>query len=138
MKNLVSGLDEHVARWTAENFNLPIRSYDLAVGIIDGDRIVGSVIFNSYNGWDVEISYYGPNTMTLGLVKQIARVAVNQLGVSRITARTTRNNKQMTRGVKKIGFEYEGIRHNAFGEYDAIMYGLYGKKLAKLAGKAMQ
>ena len=43
----------------------------------------------------------------------------------------------MTRGIKKIGFEYEGIAHNGYGDEDAIMYGLYGHKLARLAGKTV-
>ena len=137
MKYLLSGCDENIANWTSEKFGIRCMDYNMALGIVDDGRVVGSVLFSAYNGHDVEISYFGPNTMTLGLVKQIAKIAVNHLGVSRITARTTRNNKTMTRGVKKIGFEYEGIRHNAYGEYDAVMYGLYGDKLAKLAGKAV-
>ena len=44
----------------------------------------------------------------------------------------------MTKGIKKVGFEYEGIRHAAYGNRDAVMYGLWGKNLARLAGKTLQ
>jgi len=43
----------------------------------------------------------------------------------------------MTRGIRKVGFQYEGVRKFGYGEQDAIMYGLYGKNLAKLAGRAL-
>jgi len=140
MKQLLAGCDEYVADWTYKKFGYRPGSYDMALAIVDGSDMIGSVLFSAYNGPgpDVELRYFGPNTMTLGLVKQIANFAVNHLGVARVTVRTARNNKTMTRGVKKIGFEYEGIRHNAYGKYDAVMYGLYGDKLAKLAGKVMQ
>ena len=42
----------------------------------------------------------------------------------------------MKKGIKKIGFEFEGVRHNGYGKYDALMYGLYGANLAKLAQAA--
>jgi RimJ/RimL family protein N-acetyltransferase len=70
-------------------------------------------------------------------VKGIAKIATECLGVSRITARTSRSNKTMTRGIRKVGFQYEGVRKCGYGNQDAIMYGLYGKNLAKLAGKAL-
>ena len=104
---------------------------------MEGICIVGSIMWHAYRGHDIEISYYGPKTMTLGIARECARVAVDHFGVSRVSARTSRANKSMTRGVKKIGFEYEGIIHHGYGEKDAVMYGLYGKNLARLAGKEM-
>lgn len=137
MKTFLYNNDPAVARWTFEKFQIKPTSYEMAMGIIDNGELVGSVIWHAYNGNDIEISYYGPKTMTLGLARTCARIAVDYFGVSRVTARTAKNNKAMTRGVRKIGFEYEGIRHNAYGEHDAVMYGLYGKNLARLAGKEL-
>ena len=138
MKHLLAGCDEEVAQWTYNKFGYRPAHYDMALAVIDDGALVASVLFHAYNGPDVELSYFGPNTMTLGIVKQIMNVAVNHLGVSRVTVRTARNNKIMTRKIKKIGFEYEGIRKHGYGQYDAVMYGLYGDKLARLAGKVMQ
>ena len=134
MKQLLYGYDQQVAVWTAEMFNVYPGKYEMAVGIIDGNTIVGSIIWNAYRGHDIEISYYGPKTMTLGIARECARLAVDHFGVSRVTARTMKSNKTMTRGVKKIGFEYEGIIHS---HNDEVMYGLYGKNLARLAGKEL-
>ena len=135
---LITGRDIEIADWAFTTFNFHPTQFCMAVGVATKDAgLVGACLFHAHNGPDVELSYYGPNTLTLGLVKRLAQIAVERLGVSRITARTSRANKVMTRGIKKIGFEYEGIRKCGYGSQDAVMYGLYGKNLAKLAGKAM-
>ena len=137
MKNLILGRDVEIAAWAFKTFGFHPTQYCMAVGVASEEGLVAACMFHAHNGPDVELSYYGPNTLTLDLVKKIAKVAVEVLGVSRITARTSRSNKTMTRGIKKIGFEYEGIRKCGYGSQDAVMYGLYGKNLAKLAGKVM-
>jgi len=138
MKNLVLGHDAEIASWAFHTFNFHPTQFCMAIGIAEPTKgLVAACLFHAHNGPDVELSYYGPNTLTLDLVKRIAKIAVEVLGVSRITARTSRSNKTMTRGIKKIGFEYEGIRKCGYGSQDAVMYGLYGKNLARLAGKAL-
>lgn len=137
MKTLVLGHDAEVAMWAFASFNYEPAPFCMAVGIVEtGKGIVGACLFHAHNGPDVELSYYGPGTLTLPLVKGIARIAVKHLGVSRITARTARNNR-LRKSIHKLGFEFEGVRKCAYGEHDALMYGLYGKNLARLAGKAL-
>jgi len=135
MKRLVCGHDDQVADWTFRTFQIPPHRYEMCIGICEEDKIVGSIMWQAYRGHDIEISYFGPKTMTLGIARACAKMAMEYWGVSRVTARTSRSNKMMTRGIKKIGFEYEGVCHHGYGNEDAIMYGLYGHKLAKLAGK---
>jgi RimJ/RimL family protein N-acetyltransferase len=137
MKQLVYGHDEQIAAWTQNMFGVSPYKYDMAVGIIENGELVGSVMWHAFRGHDIEISYYGPKTMTLGIARECARVAIDHFGVSRVTARTAKSNKTMTRKVMKIGFEYEGIVHAGYGKQDAVMYGLYGKNLARLAGKEL-
>ena len=136
MKRLIAGHDEQVAAWTFVNFNVTPHKPEMAIAIVEDDQIIGSILWEQYTGNNIEISYYGPNTMTLGIARACAKMAMDHWGVSRVTARTSRGNKQMTRGIKGVGFEYEGICHDHYGKgQDAIMYGLYGHKLARLAGK---
>lgn len=138
MKALLIGHDAEVAGWAFRTFNFHPTQFCMAVGILDQHHsLVAACLFHAHNGPDVELSYYGPNTLSLDIVKGIAKIAVEHLGVSRITARTARSNKVMTRGIRKVGFEFEGVRKCGYGDQDAIMYGLYGKNLAKLAGKAL-
>jgi len=138
MKRLVVGHDEEIAEWTFDTFRMRPVQYDMAIGIVDHGNLVGSVLWHAYSGSDIEISYYGPKTMTLGIARAMARMAMDYWNVSRVSAKTSRKNKIMTRGIKKIGFEYEGIKHLAYGDEDAVMYGLYGKNLHRLAGRTLQ
>ena len=138
MKRLICGRDEEIAEWTFDKFHLrPVR-YDMAIGIVDDSELVGSVLWHAYNGDDIEISDYGPKTMTLGIARAMAKMAIDYWGVSRVSAKTARSNRKMTRGIKKIGFEWEGTKHCAYGDEDAIMYGLWGKNLYRLAGRSLQ
>ncbi len=137
MKTFLLGHDVEVANWAFNTFNFHPTQFCMAVGILEKNSLVAACLFHAHNGPDVELSYYGPNTLSLDVVKGIAKIAVEHLGVSRITARTSRSNKQMKRGIHKVGFEFEGVRKCGYGDQDALMYGLYGKNLAKLAGKAL-
>jgi len=138
MKVLVTGNDALVVDWTWRNFGVLCTKVDLAIGIVENKEMVGAAVFQAHNGPDIELSYYGPGTITLGIAKELARIAVDHFGVSRVTVRTARANKALARGYRKMGFVFEGIRHCAYGEQDAVMYGLFGNNLAKLAGKVMQ
>jgi hypothetical protein len=136
--SFVIGRDIEVANWAFTTFGIVPTQFCMAIGIMHPDKgIIAACLFHAHSGPDVELSYYGPNTLTLELVKGIAKIAVDHLGVSRITARTSRQNKTVTRGIKGIGFAFEGVRHCGYGDQDALMYGLYGKKLARLAGKEL-
>lgn len=138
MKTFVLGHDVEIAHWAFSTFNFEPTPFCMAVGIAEKDKgLVAACLFHSHNGPDVELSYYGPGTVTLPIVRGIAKIAVEYLGVSRITARTTKSNKLVTRGIKGLGFEFEGIRKCGYGDQDAVMFGLYGKNLARLAGKAL-
>lgn len=138
MKTLVCGNDALIVQWTFETFGVICTGTNLAVGIVEDGKIVAAAFFQAHNGPDIELSYYGPGTMTLGIVKGLAKIAVDHFGVSRVTARTAKSNKEAARGFRKIGFVYEGLRHHGYGEQDAVMYGLFGARLARLAGKEMQ
>lgn len=133
----ILGHDVEIANWAFSTFGFYPTQFNMAIGIAEPDKgLIAACLFHAHNGPDVELSYYGPGTLTLPIVKGIARIAVETLGVSRITARTARNNK-LRKSIHKVGFEFEGVRKCAYGEHDALMYGLYGKNLARLAGKAL-
>ncbi len=137
MKTFLLGRDTEVANWAFHTFGFVATSFNMAIGIMEDGHLVAAAMYHAHNGPDVELSYYGPKTMNFVVARKLAQIALDYLGVSRITARTTKSNKIITRGIKKIGFEYEGIRHCGYGTQDAVMFGLYGRNLAKLAGRAL-
>ena len=77
MKQLVPDKDGLVAEWTFQTFNQPRHHYEMCFGIMDEGKLVGSVMWEAYRVHDIEISYYGPNTMTLGVARQCARLAMD-------------------------------------------------------------
>jgi RimJ/RimL family protein N-acetyltransferase len=138
MKILATGNDELVIGWIYTMFGIVCTNIDLAVAVLEDGKIVGAAVYHAHNGPDIELSYYGPKSVTLGVAKGVAKIAVDHFGVSRITVRTAKDNEIMNKSIHKLGFVREGIRHHAYGENDAIMYGLFGRKLARLAGKVIQ
>lgn len=140
MKILATGDNRMIEDMAFAKFGVMPLGCNLAVAVLENEQMVGAAFFHAHNGPDVEISYYGPRTMTLDVVKGLAKIAVEHLGVSRVTARAsaTPDHKKIRKGFAKIGFEYEGTRKCGYGDKDAVMFGLYGRKLARLAGKVLQ
>jgi hypothetical protein len=68
---LLLGEDILVTSWANKSFNLFPVQYFRAVGIIDTDKgkIVGAAIFQNYTGTNVNLSYYGKNTLSAGIVR---------------------------------------------------------------------
>lgn len=139
-KILATGNNRDIEEMAFAKFGIAPLGCNLAVAVLENGQMVAAAFFHAHNGPDVEISYYGPRTMTLDVVRGLAKIAVEHLGVSRVTARAaaTPDHKRIRKGFTKIGFEYEGTRKCGYGNKDAIMYGLYGRKLARLAGRTMQ
>lgn len=133
----VVGHDIAVANWAFTTYRFSPTPFCMAIGFAtEREGLVSACLFHAHNGPDVELSYYGQGTVTLPIVRRIARIAVNELGVSRITVRTTRKNP-LRKKIHKLGFQFEGVRKYGYGDQDALMYGLFGKALARLAGKAL-
>ncbi len=74
MKTLIHDQDGSVAGWTFATFGIPPHKYEACFGIVENSQIIGSVMWEAYRGHDIEVSYFGPNTMTRGLMKACARL----------------------------------------------------------------
>ena len=139
MNDLLFGYDKQIAKWAFGKFKFNPTPYVMAIGVINDDKeVVGAALFQEYNGHNVELAYYGPNTLTPHIVRTLASVAMNGLHCDRMTVRTGKKNKALTKSIKKLGFVYEGIQRRFYGNDDAVMFGLYGNNLARLAGTRIQ
>lgn len=125
--------DKEIADWTFKTFNIEPWPVVLAVGLLKGNELVGSFMFQEYNGSNAELSFYGPGSVTPRVVREIARVALLLLKVSRLTVRTKRQNKHVARFVTNIGFQFEGIQKMFYGTEDAVLYGLLKPDLIRIA-----
>jgi RimJ/RimL family protein N-acetyltransferase len=114
--------------------------YFRAVGIIDTDKgkIVGAAIFQNYTGTNVNLSYYGKNTLSAGIVRSLAKMAV-EMGVARGTLITSKRNRRLIRSLLKLGFKVEGTQRCFYGYEDTarntgVRLVMFRDDLKKLGG----
>lgn len=119
MKGLLLGSDEIVAEWAYKLYNLYPLPVNKALGILDGTKLIGACLFQNYNGVNIELSYYGPRTLTLGIVRFIATTALTDFNVARLTVVTSQRNKRLVRSCLKIGFKVEGTQRRFYGHDDS-------------------
>lgn len=110
--------DELAANWLFTCYLQRRYSYDRCVGIIRNGELVGAVLFQSFNGYNVEVSYYGKNTMTPGIIRCLAGYILKEFDPSRLTAMVPKRAKSWTKSLLKLGFRVEGIARCYYGKAD--------------------
>lgn len=138
MSVLLFGRDEAVAQWVARGLKVNFHPPYVAVGVLGSDgALVGGAVFNEMTGRNVDFTYYGPGTLRRDVARKFAHFAFVGLKVLRVTCRTRRRNRALTRTLPKLGFRYEGTMRCYYGASrgdDGIQYGL----LASDAGRILR
>lgn len=136
---LLFGHDKTVADWASKQTGAPLRGWHHAVGIIDRTGLlVGCASFHDMNGSNVEICFHGPSCATLSIARGLARFAFEGLKAHRVSARTPRQNKAISRHLPRFGFKFEGVLKHYYGpnkRLDAIMFGLLREDAGFLIGR---
>ena len=130
--------DRQVAEYLFTNHVKPRMNYDAALGLLDDEVLVGGILLQSWNGFNVELSYYGLGTMTAGVIRCIAKILVSTLNPSRVTVTVNRKDRGMIRGLPKLGFVLEGTQRRFYGDQDirrntGVRFVLFREKLERLA-----
>jgi hypothetical protein len=115
---LLFNSDELVANWLFACYLQRRYSYDRAVGLVRNGELVGAVLFQGWNGANVEVSYYGKNTMTPGIIRCLAVYILQEFDPARLTAMVPKRAKGWTRSLLKLGFRVEGIARCYYGKRD--------------------
>jgi RimJ/RimL family protein N-acetyltransferase len=110
--------DEVVMNYILRKYSLIPIKYEQAVGILVEGDLSGGVLFHNWNGFNVELSYYGEWTMTPGIIKCLARILVSTFKVSRVTVTVTQRNRKFIRSLQKLGFALEGVQRRFYGSQD--------------------
>lgn len=137
--SLLIGEDNLVATWAFETYKVFPIPINKAIGITDKDgKLAGAAIFHYYNGICVELSYYGKNTITVGVARALARVAVGVFNASRVTVITSKRNRSLMRGLLKIGFKLEGHQRCYYGPEDTnsntgVRFVMFRERINELA-----
>ena len=135
---LVLGHDEAVGVFAAERLGVPIVPPFTSMGIVDdNNQLVGAIIYNGFNGANIEVSVYAPGALHRRFIRAVLAYPFEQLNVIRLTARTKRSNKIMCKLFPRFGFVYEATLKNYFGPSrgdDAVLYRMTRSEAAKWLG----
>lgn len=136
---LVIGEDRRIAEWAYATFNRHRAPYDRVLGIVDPNGVlVGAIILHNFNGANIELSYYGPNTVSVGIVRSVARVILTEFNASRVTVVTPKRNKHLISSIQKLGWKLEGAQRCYYGHKDCrrntgVRFAMFREQIEYLA-----
>jgi RimJ/RimL family protein N-acetyltransferase len=121
MYGLVFGIDHYVAKWQKDNYGwAEIFLYDQCIGICDDKQnLKGAIFLHGYNGNDIQLSYYGEQTLSVGIARSVARFILEQFDPSRLTVIVSKRNKRLIRSCQRFGFRLEGVQRRYYGKIDS-------------------
>ena len=131
----IFGQEDRVLPWVGERIGYEFAKPAFTIGFLRGGDLVAGIVFNGYTGPNVDVSFAGHGELSVRAIRVGMTFAFRDLGVLRMTARTRRGNKALTRGLPKIGFRYEGVMRNYYGPHrkdDAVQFGLLAQDAARL------
>lgn len=142
-KGILIGCDSQVAAWAFETQRRTPVLVDRAFGVIENDALIGAILFTSYNTVNVELSWYGKNSMSAGIVRAIARILLYELRVARCTVTVPKRPSYLTKKLHKFGFRYEGVQRRFYGPTDSdrhkgCRFVLFREDLEKIAGEQLK
>jgi RimJ/RimL family protein N-acetyltransferase len=133
--HLIYGLSDAVAAWTGDKLGYWIAPPLHAIGIADADGMpIGGIVFNDWNGYNLEISIYGPGAMNRRTIAAAYTYAFTVAKATRLTGRVKRSNTALKAMLPRLGFELEGVLHHYYGagrNNDAFIYRLDPQAAAK-------
>lgn len=115
---LLFDCDALVAQYLFKLYNWKPFKYDHAIGLLVNNSLQGAIIFHCFNGSNVELSYYGKATLTVGVARALAQFSIAAFNPSRVTIITSKRNKRYIRSFQKLGFKLEGTQHCFYGHRD--------------------
>lgn len=122
-KGLLLDADDFVAAWAFQTYNKVPMKVDRALGIIENGQLVGAALFSSYNSMNAELSYYGKGTVTVGIIRALARIALYELRLARCTVIVPKRPSYLLKKLPvKFGFRYEGVQRRHYGPTDAARH----------------
>jgi hypothetical protein len=130
--------DAQVAEYLFRCHVRPTMKYDAAIGILTDGELAGGILLQSWNGFNVELSYYGPRTLTPGIIRCLARVLLTVFNLSRVTVTVSRKRRGVMRGLRKLGFVVEGTQRCFYGIQDTnrntgVRFVMFRKRVEQLA-----
>jgi hypothetical protein len=129
---LIFGEDNRVAEWVGKNLGITMSPpYTAIGGTVDEKTLSVGVVFNNWNGFNFDISLYGPGALSRAAIAGVYDYVFRQAGAIRLTAYTRRSNENMQKLLPRFGFEPEGESKLYFGNEDALRFYLLREQAEK-------
>ena len=132
---LIFGCDEVVAAWVAERAGFIIYPPFVSIGATrDGQSLCAGVVFNGWNGSNIEITLASDRGMTRGAIRGVYAYVFDQIKAQRVTAHTRRSNKTMRKILPRLGFQFETVAKRFYGSTkadDAFAFVLFPENARK-------
>jgi len=122
---------ESVCKWVSDVIDgRPMFCYDdpklTAMAFVNEGKIVIGVVFHNYRETDIEMAcaVLDRKSVNRGVLRLIYSYPFIQLGCTRVTSIVDRNNKDILKFNRRLGYVPEGVIRRAFGDHDAILFGM--------------
>ncbi|MDZ7355871.1 MAG: GNAT family N-acetyltransferase [candidate division KSB1 bacterium] len=128
MRRLVFNEDDRVTKWVFER--LPYSNDHTpctALGLESNGQLIAGVVFNSYNGFDINITLAAEHGRIWARPQWICAVfsyVFLQLQCRRCTVHVAFENEASRRVIEGLGFKYEGLLRDALPGDDVVIYGM--------------
>jgi RimJ/RimL family protein N-acetyltransferase len=132
---LLLGHDAEVAEWAGKRLGAKFYPPYVAWGVLSAEgELVAALVFNEFQrGGNISLSLVGSAAIRRDVLRRAARYVFQQLGCTRVTARTRRTNIT-TRRILGRSWEFEGTAKRWFGpmkEDDALCFALHAANAKK-------
>lgn len=122
--------------WAAHHLGVDFYGVHAVFSVNDPEgQIVGAAVLHNRTKYSVDLSYYGPGTMTMGLLRAVAASALDA-GFLRVTVQCPASRKRLKRFYSRMGLKFEGKRSDYYGPgKDGVVYAALAPLLLKLASR---
>lgn len=131
----VFGKDQVVAEFVSKGIGDHFSPPYVAIGFTRDERtLCGGALFNNWTGSNIDLSIYGPGSITRYAMGTLCRYAFKQISANRITAKTRRSNTTIQTLLPRFGFVSEGTQERYYGpqrEDDALLFALFPEAAEK-------
>lgn len=114
-----SAVGMYIAHSWAKNVDSPLVPPYSAIGWVKNNKLVAQAIFMDYRGSNIEIHIYGPGFFTRQGLRDAFNYVFVQLKCNRLTARLKGDDNKLLNLLPRLGFEYEGVSKQYYGDADA-------------------
>lgn len=117
---LIQDEPEIIAKFVATGLQRTIHPPYTALGWVqergENWRLIGGVVFNDYNGHNMEATIYWDGPMTRQPIVETLQYVFDQCKCGRLTVKTKFSNARMRRILPRLGFLMEASLKNFFGD----------------------